>query len=96
MLQMPGNVEEEIMHLEDGGKQVISYLDKNGEYSEKYSLNVSNMLIQTYNSDGVLINEELKENSNRGKYKESEHYEEWLKIVKKVNDEDKKTGFNTL
>lgn len=93
---MPGNVEEEIMHLEDGGKQVISYLDKNGEYSEKYSLNVSNMLIQTYNSDGVLINEELKENSNRGKYKESEHYEEWLKIVKKVNDEDKKTGFNTL
>lgn len=96
MLQMPGNVEEEIMHLEDGGKQVISYLDKNGEYSEKYSLNASNMLIQTYNSDGVLINEELKENSNRGKYKESEHYEEWLKIVKKVNDEDKKTGFNTL
>lgn len=93
---MPGNVEEEIMHLEDGGKQVISYLDKNGEYSEKYSLNASNMLIQTYNSDGVLINEELKENSNRGKYKESEHYEEWLKIVKKVNDEDKKTGFNTL
>lgn len=93
---MPGNVEEETIQLEDGGKQVISYLDKNGEFEEKYSLNAVNMLIQTYDPQGVLVNEELKENPNRGKYKESEHWEEFGKAVKKTLEEDEKQGINTL
>lgn len=96
MIQMPGNVEEETIELEDGGKQVISYLDPDGNYSEKYSYNAVNMLIQTYDFKCVLVNEELKENPNRGKYEESEHYEKWLKLVKKVNEEDEKTGLHTL
>lgn len=62
----------------------------------KKDLYAFNMLIQTYNSEGVLINEELKENPHSGKYEESEHYGEWLKIVKEVNEEDEKTGLHTL
>lgn len=93
---MPGNVEQETIKLENGGKQVISYLDKNGDFSEKYSLNACNMLIQTYDSNGVIVNEELKENPYCGKYEESEHLEDFKKAIKETLEDDEKQGINTL
>lgn len=96
MITMPGNVETETIELKDGGKQVISYLDKNSDYEEKYDLDAFNMLIQTSDSKGVLVNEELKENPNRGKYKESEHWEKFGKAVKETLEDDEKQGINTL
>jgi antitoxin component YwqK of YwqJK toxin-antitoxin module len=96
MITMPGNVEQETITLDDGSKQIISYLDENGEFEEKYDLDAVNMLIQTYDVNGVLIKEELQKNPYSGKYKESEHYEKWLEIVEKVSKEDAKTGLNTL
>jgi hypothetical protein len=96
MMIRPGDVWNETISLGDGGKEVISYLDENGDSSLKYSYNSIHMLIQTYDINGVLIKEELKENPYSGKYKESEHYEKWLKLVEKVSKEDTKTGLNTL
>jgi|GEM_PF-1970410 len=96
MITMPGNIEQETTKLENGGKHVISYLDKNGDFSEKYSLDARNMLIQTYDSNGVLVNEELKENPYRGKYEESEHWKEFDEAVKKTLEDDEKQGINTL
>lgn len=93
---MPGNVEEETIELKDGGKQVISYLDKNGDYSEKYSLNAEHMFIQTYDKKDVLINEELKDNPNMGKYKESEHWEEFKRAVDETLEDDERQGIRTL
>ena len=94
MMIRPGHVLQETIKIHDGGQEIISYLDKNGEFSLKYSYNAVNMLIQTYNSDGVLVSEELKENPSRDKYEESEHSGDWVKTVIKISEEVEKTGLN--
>jgi hypothetical protein len=96
MITMPGNVEQETIILDNGNKQVITYLTENGDLEEKYDLDAFNMLIQTYDSNGVLVNEELKENPYRGKYEESEHWKEFDETVKKTLEDDEKQGTNTL
>lgn len=96
MITMPGNVEQETIILDNGNKQVITYLTENGDLEEKYDLDAFNMLIQTYDSNGVLLNEELKENPYCGKYEESEHWKEFDKTVKKTLEDDEKQGINTL
>ena len=96
MITMPGNVEQETIILDNGNKQVITYLTENGDLEEKYDLDAFNMLIQTYDSNGVLLNEELKENPYCGKYEESEHWKEFDEAVKKTLEDDEKQGINTL
>lgn len=93
---MPGNVEQETIILDNGNKQVITYLTENGDLEEKYDLDAFNMFIQTYDSNGVLVNEELKENPYRGKYEESEHLEDFKKAIKETLEDDEKQGINTL
>jgi hypothetical protein len=87
MFEMEGNVEQETISLENGEKQVISYLDDKGNLQQKYSYNAVNMLIQTYDSNDVLIKEELKENPHRDKMEESEHYKEYRKTMKELANE---------